>query len=217
MTIDLTPFCGKGDVRTYLNAPFAIAGGTGASNGLILVWLAEEICGTLIGPKEAEFLGRLEQLIVRAKSDWNDADSQWVSVETIYTVTHKCPHCDGTRLVSIAHCDDCDGEGSFWHGNHEYDCKNCEGAGEAKETGFGEPCDECEGTGKSGLREPCSFGFAGQFDHDSWTVESALVSRLRKLPGCRIKRYDSRPSEGLTFVFDGGVGIVMPLWKRPRP
>jgi hypothetical protein len=40
---------------------------------------------------------------------------------------------------------------------------------------------------------------------------------MRTLPGCRIRRYISRPGGGITFAFDGGIGIVMPTLKEPIP
>lgn len=41
--IDLAPFCGQNDVRSYLNAPFSVQGGTGACDGHALVWVDTNI------------------------------------------------------------------------------------------------------------------------------------------------------------------------------
>lgn len=212
MTINLAPFCGKDDSRSYLNEPFYVAGGTGASDGFIFVWLSEESFGKPLGAKES---ANMERIIVSAKAEAAEPEAQWVAVETIRTSSCKCTQCDGTGVVTVADCEDCDGEGSFWYGNHEYDCKGCDGAGHQNITGMGEQCDECGGTGKSEIRQPSAYGVLS--GEDAFTVSSHLISRMRKLPGCRIKSYCSRPSggRGLTFVFEGGVGIVMPLIKSP--
>lgn len=211
MTINLAPFCGKDDQRAYLNEPFCVAGGTGACNGLILVWLDDKSSGKPLGAKEAE---SLERVIARAKAEAAQPEAQWVAVETIRTSSCKCTQCDGTGVVSVVDCEDCDGDGEFWHGNHQYDCKECDGAGHQNITGIGEQCEECGGTGKNEIGQPSAYGVTGA---DAFTVSSHFISRMRKLPGCRIKRYCSRPSggRGLTFVFEGGVGIVMPLIKNP--
>lgn len=41
--IDLAPFCGQNDVRSYLNAPFSVQGGTCACDGHALVWVDTNI------------------------------------------------------------------------------------------------------------------------------------------------------------------------------
>lgn len=213
--IDLAPFCGKDDVREYMHAPFNVAGGTGATNGHIFAWLADASVGKPLrkplGPKESE---SIERLIVRAKADAVDPEAQWVDVDTIRTSSRKCAQCAGTGVVRLMDCEDCDGDGEFWHGNHVYDCKECSGAGHKNETGFGEQCDECSGSGQSEIAQPSSYGMFS-LESASFTVASHLISRMRKLPGCRIKRYDSRPDGGITFAFDGGIGIVMPSTKGP--
>lgn len=210
--IDLAPFCGKNDPRAYMHEPFNVAGGTGASNGHILAWLPETSFGKPLGPKESE---SIERLIVRAKADAVDPAAQWIAVDTIRTSSHKCAQCEGTGVVQVIECEDCDGDGYFQHGSHDYDCKECNGVGHKNETGIGERCDECGGSGKSEVRRPSSFGVPSQFAGQGFTIQSHFISRMRKLPGCKIKRYDSYQNTGLTFVFDGGVGIVMPYMMNP--
>lgn len=215
-TIDLAPFCGKDDVREYMHAPFAVLGGTGATNGHILAWVADASVGKPLrkplGPRESE---SIERLIVRAKADAVDPEAQWIAVDTIRTSSRKCAQCEGTGVVQVIECEDCDGDGYFQHGSHDYDCKECNGVGHKNTTGIGEQCDECGGSGESEVGQPSSFGVLHQFDGRGFTVQSHFISRMRKLPGCKIKRYDSYQNTGLTFVFNGGVGIVMPCMKNP--
>lgn len=212
--ISLAPFCGKDAAREYIymHEPFNVSGGTGASNGHILAWLPEISFGKPLGPKESE---SIERLIVQAKADADDPDAQWVAVETIRTSSRKCPQCDGTGVVRVIECEDCDGDGYFSHGMHDYDCKECNGDGHKNTTGIGEQCDECGGSGQSEIAQPSSFGKSSQFIGGFFTVASHYIAKMRKLPGCRIKHYESRPAGGLTFIFDGGVGIVMPFIKEP--
>lgn len=211
-TIDLAPFCGKYDPRAYMHEPFNVAGGTGASNGHILAWLSEASFGGPLGPKESE---SIERLIVQAKADAVDPNAQWIAVDTIRTSSRKCAQCEGTGVVQVIECEDCDGDGYFQHGSHDYDCKECNGVGHKNETGIGERCDECGGSGKSEVGQPSSYGVPRQLDGRGFTVQSHFISQMRKLPGCKIKRYDSHQTTGLTFVFDGGVGVVMPSMKNP--
>lgn len=203
MRIDIAPFCGKDDVRAYINDPFNSLGGTGATDGRILVWLAGENFGKRLSKPEA-----IERVLARAQADALDPDAQWIAVETIRTSSRKCKQCDGTGVVRIMDCEDCDGDGSFYHGGHEYDCKECDGAGSKNATGIGDQCDECEGSGKSEIAQPSSYAIGNH------TVASNYITMMRKLPGCKIKRHaDHR--DGATFVFDGGIGVVMPLIKEP--
>lgn len=95
-------------------------------------------------PLDARYLVRLPLIVLRRvipePSPWQYALNaleefapplegyKWVLVEELpcnqgrFVMT-------GVKVETVEGCDDCDGDGYFWHGNHEYECKECDGEG----------------------------------------------------------------------------------------
>jgi hypothetical protein len=202
--IDLAPFCGQNDVRSYLNAPFSVQGGTGACDGHALVWVDSNI--------QAPALSAAAELNIAAVVDRARAEGdQWIPAESIRTSTSKCQVCDGTGRIQVVECEDCDGEGYFHHGQHEYECQECNGYGNKNRTSTGDNCFQCGGSGECGIGRPSSVG------NDRWSVSSHLIAKLQALPSCRLCQYSDMPPRGLQFVFDGGCGVVMPMYESALP
>lgn len=202
--IDLAPFCGQNDVREYLNAPFSVCGGTGASDGNALVWVDRHIQAPEVSPAAS---GNMAGVVNHARAD----GGPWIPAESIRTSTSKCKICDGTGRVKAVECEDCDGKGAFDHGRHEYECQECDGYGVKNLTGSGDECPQCGGSGACGIGRPSSVG------NDRWTVSSHLIAKLQALPSCRLCQYADIPRPGLKFVFDGGCGVVMPMYESALP
>lgn len=91
-------------------------------------------------------------------------------------------------------CDKCDGRGT------EHDCRDC-----------GCECDECNGTGT--CHQPVMVAWRGtHLARDVWRLIAAL-------PGSTIAASPPLPPiyDHVSFAFDGGVGIAMPMRKPTLP
>lgn len=111
---------------------------------------------------------------------------------------------DGTGSRWETKCEDCDGEGEFWHGSYEYECKNCDGDGHifSKKEDIGAErvdCDMCDGVGHKMVL--ASVGLA--------RIQAQYLVLLQELPGCQICGWQDAINNGTVFRFDGGAGLVM--------
>lgn len=198
----LTPFCGVDDPRKYLNAPFSLDGNLLASDGRVLVSL-DGAGGSDVPEIKAELLEGMRGFLTNARRASPD-----VPVESITWGDRKCESCSGSGKCSKIECPDCDGDGVFEHGYHDYDCKNCDGegviTGPSKD---GHACEVCDGTGEHRYN-------ASSIGEGNFSVAASLIRKLQTLPNCRIT---AKP-EGFQFPFhfDGGVGVVMALREPPH-
>lgn len=88
-------------------------------------------------------------------------------------------------------CDECDGRGT------KHDCPDC-----------GCDCRECDGTGR--CHQPVLVAWRGtHISRENWRLVTAL-------PGSVIAASPPLPPvhDHISFAFDGGSGIVMPMRKR---
>lgn len=204
--LDLLPFCaGAGDVRGYLCQPFAFDGGTCACNGHILIWVPGFLEDVFRGPQETA--ASIATILAAAKTD--EIGPDWIAANSIDLTDIPeqpgCPVCDGSGALHSIECDDCDGDGHFWHGSHTYDCKECDGQG-VTTCGAGEgdskPCDRCYRTGKLAVRVPLNPSLRDG-------INSHYLKLIQTLPGVQLHQYaDGKP---IHFKFDGGCGCVMPM------
>lgn len=211
--IDLAPFCARpqNDSRSYLWRPFALEGGTAASNWHLLVWVSEDRGAE---PLSSESAAKIAGVAAKAKARALLADG-WQPVSGVALSDKRCPRCNGHGALSFVKCDDCDGEGNFWHGRHEYECQNCEGRGELLQPGRkqfdyeGERvCEHCCGTR---LRPNMPSGIGC----DRQTVQSVYIALLQQLPNAEIAHAQD---EKVFYVrFDGGVAAVRALQAEPLP
>lgn len=182
--IDLKPFCAVNDIRTYLNAPFVVDGQTVATNGQIMI----RVQG--VDPaanQDAPIAQNVRTLFEKAYTDF-------VPLPTL-PKAQKCRVCKGAGFIEDADCKDCNGNGEFMHGVHEYECKNCDGMGTVGRVQCWDS--ECDG---GFVRKAVQIGDA--------TFSVRYLRLIAALPNARI--CTDGPHGTAAFVFDGGEGRVMP-------
>lgn len=197
----LTQFCGRDDVRGWMNAPFAFDQFYVATDGRLLVAISAE-SPAQAWPELPEKVARL----IGSASTASSSDGEWMRAEAIKLSDVKCFFCDGAGSVATTTCDDCDGEGYIQHGRHEYECKSCDGDGKHTRPGDDEPCGACKGTGIEAL--PSDFNL--KIDDRTHSANSVYVALLRKLPNAELCA--GLMDGGVIAVrFDGGFGALMPM------
>lgn len=197
MTINLKRFCATtNDPREHLHAPFRCADGIVATNGHVLVCIADD------GGDHAPATDKMKDTVPKFRAMLDEPLRQWHVVADIELPKwENCHLCGGLGHRHIGDCEDCDGEGDFHHGNHIYQCKECGGEGTV------------ETSGATGEKVPCwkCDGFGDQFA--TVRVGNTLLQRrylalLAELPNCRIGV--ASPMSTVAFKFDGGFGALMP-------
>lgn len=113
-----------------------------------------------------------------------------------------CMSCKGRGFGRNDECDACDGDGSFWHHDHNYDCKSCNGNGDifTPSASKNDPCPHCYGHGVESNTGGTKVGEA--------TFSNRYLWLLRKLPGIEIAPGESEKAARIRF--DGGEGLLMP-------
>lgn len=197
--IDLQKFCaGKHEPREYLNKPWRCEFGVGATNGHLLVIVADRdeqydaAC-----PEVTHFLKKL----IDAKS--TPAIESYRVADIELPKPEACRRCDGKGYHYERACEECDGYGTFIHGTHEYDCLHCDGHGFFKSFSGSEsekqPCPSCDGTGEDAQTvEMFEKHFSTRY----------LKKLLLELPNCQLDIVRGYGFGVLTF--DGGFGAIMP-------
>lgn len=189
--MNLLAFCSTDDPRPYLLKPIRGNGFLYATNGHLFVridddktvevadWYAEDICRALdehIKSANLESLIDVSLLDIPEPKKCNCGDLDWREED----------------------CDDCDGVGRFYHGEHEYECKECDGTGSISVKTM--LCHTCNNTHT--LPDFVKIG-ESQFN-------AKYVRLIATLPNVKIStlpvgnRHD--------FVFDGGQGCICILW-----
>jgi len=197
----LAQFCGRDDLRGWMNAPFSFDQFTVATDGRLLIAISSE---SPTAPT-AELPGKVLQLIGDAHTASSISD-EWRRADAIKLSEVKCFRCDGAGSVTTTTCDDCDGEGFIEHGRHEYECKSCDGEGRHTEPGDGETCGHCKGTGVEALPSDFHLTIEGR----AHSANSVYVAMLRKLPNAELCA--GLLDGGVIAVrFDGGFGALMPM------
>lgn len=204
--IDLTRFCGPKDERPCLAVPHPVPGGAVASNGhiLILVDGAE-----VAQPNEAERLtesiaANVAKMLDQARlHDFADAiPAMSLSLDNY----EECTRCDGNGYVKEVPCQDCDGEGQFMRGRHEYTCQQCDGSGvetfwDAEQT----RCPECGGS----QVEQDAVKFGANATHG---INTKYLHLLQSLPECVVSW---ATDEWIVYRFTGGCGVVAAMrWRK---
>ena len=214
MSIDydtLHTFCAVNDPRAWLNHPLRIEDCVVATNGHIAVatpWNDAQHAGRQYStaPDEA----RLAEKVCAARAAASTPGGTWKSVTDIQICIDPCLLCEGSGNVTKKTCPDCDGEGCFAHGHHDYDCKQCEGDGFTVTPRGDKPCKECFATG---LTQALS-----DFDAlDEWGPKAAntiYVAALRKLPLAQLRA--ELEAGAFPIRFDGGFGLLMPMLKHEQ-
>jgi hypothetical protein len=199
--IDLQRFCaGESDLRFYLRAPIAHKGFRYATNG--------HICVRVAAPEEAETVSE-HKVAESASALFDRATNTDYAPLPAFDAAPECTQCDGVGKVKFTMCPDCDGDGFFDHGSHEYQCKECDGEGALYGEGELCECPKCLGTGKRRhfVRMAPGVGYDARY-----------LEWIKALPGVRFAigtsaTGDPKPLPG-HFIFDGGEGVLMGMADR---
>jgi hypothetical protein len=199
MMIDLKRFCAnESDPRAYLREPWAHNGYVYATNGHIVVRIpAPESAGVVAEHKAAATAEGLFAIFPAIEG----------AELPPFTLGEPCHFCEGSGIAYATDCPDCDGEGLFTHGAHDYDCKECDGEGFVDADKIPENktvCHACYGRGYKAKRVPVG-ALGGGFD-------ATYLSWIAALPGALFAARG--PEESGRFTFDGGEGLLMPMKER---
>lgn len=196
--MDITKFCSHGaDPRSYLRQPMRLDADVVATNGHILVrW--SDMPGDY--PEAPETMVRTITNITNGKFSGTFYDLQCFSLPE----ARSCPACGGVGYHYFLACDECDGEGDFFHGSHWYHCKACKGEGryttsQHSEWARKETCYHCDGHGDT-----------HQIVHiGDQAFQRRYIAMLKTLPGLLLEA-GINPLATARFTFDGGHGFLMP-------
>jgi hypothetical protein len=152
----LHKFCSnQNDWREYLRTPHRIGEFVYASNGYIAVRVHVDsmpALGLQVPDEVPDTPPVIQDTIARmiTKSRLDVGPMAGINLSAIIQSQKPCPACQGTGKTKSIECDDCDGEGEFTYGCHEYECKKCDGAGRIfgfLSGGQEHTCESCNGTG----------------------------------------------------------------------
>lgn len=201
-------FCaGLDEIREYMHRPFAYKGKRYASNGHIAVCVSAEE-GT--PDAEGSFGTKISGLFKDANFDVGmEPLPAYPSVEL-----PKCEACGGLgKRKPLQECHECRGEGFVeWDTDfhtYEADCKGCDGDGVVGVVGGADmTCSRCCG---SGTEQDAPVRFGGT------AINYRYLKLMETLPGLIVGLAESQYPSVITFKFDGGVGLVMPIRPDIRP
>lgn len=201
--IDLKQFCTTADPRPILRTPFRIGEWVYATDGQVLVRLAQD------GRAEADLSQtpkNIELLIGAAHKNivewwpWPEHDGK--------NEFKPCTACRETGVL-LVDCDECDGEGSIRCEKCGLlsRCRACQGRGD-KADPEGKPCQECGGSGRL-----MAEGGAKQRLPTGELIGSVNFKKIASLPGAEYGAPKTLRSP-IPIRFVGGIGCVMPIAER---
>jgi len=205
--VNLEPFCAPSIPQ--LREPFSIGDFTYAANGHIMVRIPRR---PGIPEADKDWRRQLEGGIL-ANLTAALADRSYGPLP-LYgdhpgTPPTECGWCDGSGKV--VKCADCDGDGEVMCGEcgGDRECETCEGCGSVPSVAAdAQACRGCNGSGRQGIaRYPT---------HDFDIKYIAMISALPDLQvafGTAPANWRDRNNfaTAMTFRFDGGVGVLMPM------
>lgn len=194
--------------------PLRLAGGTAATNRALLIWVPTPYD---YDTPRAEPAKSMERWVRRAKEAAVVEPGTWRNVADIRLHGRGCRRCEGRGHVNTRSCNDCDGSGVFEHGRYTYDCKECDGSGKiAQSATSADPvCDACGGTCLAA--DVTDFRITG---HTRITANQQMIELLRGLPNAQLRQEplrDTGRENMLAIRFDGGIGVLMPMYGEPLP
>lgn len=189
-------FTGKDDPRAWVNSPVLDGEHVCATNGHWLIRVGSALVD-LPQPGGRETAQPNLQKIFAAH--WRDLRDNAVPLSALALPDPEpCSQCSGSGKWRASDCESCDGEGWFWHFDHEYACKACETTGRARDSEAElSTCDACRGHGI--CIEHSVFDVGGQH------FSLHYLQLLKRIPGCRFDPGDGGDEVGLfTFPLAGG-------------
>lgn len=201
--IDLKPFCGRDDPREYLNQPWHENGATFATNGHIAIML-DGAPDPSLPPADPVMAGRIPKLLAQVA-----ANQQEIAIVLPEEPAETCYRCRGMGFATSKQCEECDGDGWFEHGSHNYDCKECDGSGEdvvpASQNSPGAmECERCDGEGKLFSRYVDL-----RADGTTYKFQEGYLRLISALPSPRLI-VSADHAGAARFEFTGGRGVLMP-------
>jgi hypothetical protein len=196
--MDLLKFCASSaDPRTHMHQPMKVGIHAVATNGHILIRVP-------IGDRDLPEAAPNITLAIE-KMDKGHVAGEPVDLCSLQLPPKtECPECSGAGHHYWVRCDECDGQGEFWHRNHKYNCLECHGEGRIKVSQHSEGakleiCWRCDGDGE---------GFqVVRASHSAF--QRRYLALLQTLPGLRL--YPGPDAMAVaSFTFDGGNGYLMP-------
>ena len=213
---DLTAFCKTwGDLTT----PFYTDNFIYATDGRLAVRIPNDETYLGIMPengnrKVADMAFKLDEFFA---ADYSKQESHTLSDFDFDLEAEPCKHCEGEGKLYA--CDECDGDGIIAHStdynDYEHECDSCDGKGYFTKSEWEhafprnieyastEPCEDCGGTGTNGANPDIFI--------DGVKFQGKLLKKFMVFENATIK-VDLVKKPAL-IEWEGGKGIVMPLWK----
>lgn len=151
--LNILEFCGQGDIRGWMNAPFKIANRVVATNGHIMAILQNKNCteyAELTKPERTqkyilELIDKIESL-----DTWQTLDKEQID----FPEKETCKVCEGYGKAIKTECEECQGEGVVNASNdfstyYDLKCASCEGMGFSRNLDTDKTCPDCRGSGKT--------------------------------------------------------------------
>lgn len=196
----LKQFCAPAGSATnpQIESPWLEDGKTVAANGHIMI-VADGIIGD-VGESTDPLTISYKTIEKKAHQE----TPQWLRMEDMIREVPApvpCSHCGGGGTVRASYCDDCDGEGEFRYGRHDYKCEECGGDGLVYEQNgsIDLDCPICDGR---------------KYKYTAHIIGGTLLQvrylrMIAGLPDCELAVNDD-PRLAAMFRFSGGRGWLMP-------
>ncbi|MCP3177282.1 hypothetical protein MJO47_09245 [Desulfuromonas sp. KJ2020] len=190
----LESFCSQDNEKHKLTQPFSIGEFTYATDGRVMIRVVKE-----------ESVESIENPVDVTKIPWDHSElDDWHPLPN-YNLEdlpqEKCKECRGHLRTS--ECPECSGDGFVEFENtyncYSVDCQTCDGFGDVPDH-EGDICEVCSGTGIH-LRIPIAWGASH--------ITVLYLEKIKKLPNVKMSKFGDG-LEPFRFIFDGGVGLVMP-------
>lgn len=215
--IDLQPFCGECNIRTYLNAPISLDNYTYASNGHLLVRVDRRNDAQApdnLPVKLADSFRSLPEKALKKRG----TETGILHLSGFEPELTDCNECEGLGLTYV--CPECEGNGEIiidsQFNSYEMDCKTCDRTGTASEDQIKtlrkrhsrhplvnkapNRCQSCTGSGKRPKEQKHIVGDA--------SLGSDYLLLFKTLPNATV--YAFGKADCALIVFDGGIGVLMP-------
>lgn len=190
----LKQFCSRDTTRTQIQQPWSMDGHSFATDGHILMRVPrlDQVAENRDAPETGHLFAN------------SPHTGNFLPIPDLPEPQDgPCPECKGSGKVP-ARCQKCDGEGTILCPQCEdgqLECDECDGTGLPEEESE-VPCEDCDGSGKRPVLQRVAVG--------NQTVDAKFLRLIEDLPNVRITNSQKELS-ALTFVFDGGDGLIMPI------
>lgn len=196
--IDLKQFCGTKEQdatrKAKISTPFSQNSFTYATDGCIIIRIPRSV---------ADFTRDDCPKNVATLLDVPDGWSEYQALPAKPVPQfYECEKCCGSGKANK--CRECNGAGYIeCNLGHDHECENCGGVGFIQTVQDDESCESCGGKGE--LRRYSIVNIKSQ------NISEKYLDMLYVLPNCKIAENKTNPLGVLSFIFDGGDGLLMPV------